>query len=444
MQLDNIIKNAHLISIDTRTIKKGDIFLAIKGRQFDGHDFVEEAFKKGARLAIVSRKPKQLSAYKKRLIIVTDTVRALGNIAASHRKSFDIPVIAITGSNGKTTAKDMVAHVLSSRYNALKNEASKNNLVGLPLTLLGLNKKHDVVVLEMGMNCLGEIDRLSEIAGPNIGVITNIGPAHTEFLGTLKNVFIAKKELLKHLARESAVLLNRDDLYLRSVKGPKCRKIYFGIEKKCDFQAKKLTYQRNKWSFSLDSYSTPGVERKFELGILGRHNIYNALIAISVARQFDIDFSAIAEKIKSYKQSCPMRLNFKNVRGVGILDDSYNSNPMSMQCAIHALVRYQTSGKKIIVTGDMLELGKKAKTMHKTLGRTVASSPIDVLITQGRLSVFVNNEAKRKGMGGIYHATSHRDAAGFLRKIVKPGDAVLVKGSRAMQMERVIEEFKGA
>ncbi len=437
MQLKNVVKNAHLISIDSRIIKKGDIFIAIKGRRFDGHDFAEEAFKKGAKFAIVSREPKKLrSNYKKHLIIVKDTVKTLGDIAASHRAKFNIPVIAVTGTNGKTTAKDMVAHVLSSRYNVLKNETSKNNYIGLPLTLLKLERKHDVAVLEMGMSRFGEIDRLSKIAKPRIGVITNIGPAHMEFLGTLKNIFIAKAELLKRLREKGLAILNKDDRYLRSIKNLKCRKIYFGIDRRCNFQATKLLYRGNKWSFEVDE------KQNFEFSLFGRHNIYNALIAIAVAREFDIDFSTIAEKIRSYRQNSPMRLGFKNIRGIGILDDSYNSNPLSMECAIDTLARYVTRGKKIVVSGDMLELGKKAKTMHEAIGRMLASSPIDVLITHGRLSVFMNKEAKRKGMGELYHAPSHSDAAGFLRKIARPNDVVLVKGSRAMAMDKIIEEFK--
>ena len=430
--------NPKLISIDSRTIKKGGIFVAIKGRRFDGHDFVKEAFKKGAKLAIVSRKPKLAPRHKKRLITVRDTVKALGDIAASHRAGFNIPVIAITGTNGKTTAKDIVAHVLSSRYNVLKNETSKNNYIGLPLTLLKLEKKHDVAVVEMGMSRFGEIGRLSEIAKPDIGVITNIGPAHMESLGTLKNIFIAKSELLKRLRGDGPAILNKDDAYLRGIKGLKCRKIYFGIDSSCSFQATNLSYRKNKWSFRLNG------KEAFEFSLLGRHNIYNALIAIAVARRFALDFSTIAEKIRSYRQILSMRLGFKNIRGIGILDDTYNSNPSSMECAIDTLARYNTRGKKIVVSGDMLELGKKAKTMHEAIGRILARSPVDVLITHGRLSMFMNKEAGHGGMDGLYHARSHSDAADFLRKIAKPSDVVLVKGSRGMRMEKVIEKFKGA
>lgn len=435
--IENLAKYASSIFIDTRTIKKGEVFIAIKGKRFDGHDFVEEAFKKGAKLAIVSRRPKNLSlGYKDRLIKVKDTVKALGDIAKTHRLKFNVPVIAITGSNGKTTTKEMVTHVLSAKYNVLKNETSKNNLIGLPLTLLELEEKHSAVVLEMGMNHLGEIDRLSEIAKPHIGVITNIAPAHLEFLYNLKNVFIAKSELIKRLSREDTAILNKDDIYLRNIKGISAKKVYFGIDRRCPFQTENLLYRNNMWHFSIDKTAN------FELHLLGRHNIYNALVAIVIARQFDMCFSTIAERIKSYRQICPMRLEFRNIRGVEILDDSYNSNPRSLECAINTLAEYDTDGRRIVVSGDMLELGKQARAMHQSLGKTLAAGPIDGLVTLGPLSKFMNKEAKRWGMNTLYHAKSHNDAASFLKKITRPGDVILVKGSRAMEMEKVIEEFR--
>lgn len=434
--IEHVLKNPGNISIDTRTMKKGDIFLAIKGDRFDGHCFVKEAFKKGAKLAIVSKTPQLPAVYKSRLIRVKNTVKTLGNIARLHRIKFNTPVVAITGSNGKTTVKDMVAHVLASRYNVLKNETSKNNLIGLPLTLCKLQKKHGAAVLEMGMNHFGEIRKLSEIAKPAIGVVTNIGPSHLKFLGTLKNVFKAKAELFEYLREEDTVILNVDDAYLRNPKKVKAKKVYFGIEKKCFFQAKNLIHVKNKWTFSL------GKEKGFELTLLGKHNIYNALVAIAVARQFGIEFPAIKKRLKTFRSACPMRLESKHVRGVEILDDSYNSNPLSMECAIDTLAGHVTRGKRIVVTGDMLELGKNAKSMHEEVGSLIACGPFDTLITMGRLSRFTKNRARDKGMQSLYHAASHRGAASLLKKLTRPGDIVLVKGSRGMRMEKVIEEFK--
>lgn len=423
------------ISINSRTIKKGETFIAIKGAAFDGHDFVGEAFKRGASKAIISRGVRVASKYKNRLIKVKDTVEALGEIAKSHRARFKIPVIAITGSNGKTTAKDMAYAVLSAKYRVLKNETSKNNLIGLPLTLLKLRRKHQVAVVEMGMNRRGEIAKLSKIAKPQIGVITNIGPAHLEFLGKLKNVFAAKSELLRGLSAGDTAILNKDDRYLSHIKRLKCRRIYFGIEKDCAFRAKNLAHKGNRWFFSLG-------RKRFELSPLGKHNIYNALVAIALARQFGVDFTTIGKRLKLFKKAPPMRLEFKNIRGLEILDDSYNSNPLSMERALDTLAGYDTKGRRIIVSGDMAELGKRAKVLHEEIGRKIANTPADFLITLGPLSKFTKNGASKNGMSGLYHAESHDDAADFLKKTAKRGDVVLVKGSRAMQMEKVVKGLK--
>lgn len=438
MKADKIAKEAKRISIDTRTIKKGDIFIAIKGKVFDGHDFVMEALGKGARLAVVSKVPRLPAKYKTRLLRVKDTVRTLGEAARLHRAKFNIPVVAITGSNGKTTAKEITSHVLESGYRVLKNKTSQNNLIGLPLTLLRLERKHGVAVLEMGMNCFGEIARLTEIARPHIGVITNIGPAHLERLGTLRNVLRAKSELPERLSARDIAILNKDAACLRGIKGVRAKKIFFGINEKCRFQASGLSCTKNRWRFSI------GEKRGFGLSIPGRHNIYNALIAAAVARQLGIAFSAIKKRIKSYKEVPPMRLQFKSVRGVRILDDSYNSNPSSMQCAVDTLAKCDTGGRRIVVSGDMLELGKSAKNLHEFIGRVIARSPVDILITLGSLSKFMNNEARRKGMAGLYHTLSHDEAAETLKKIARPGDVILIKGSRETQMEKVIARFKGA
>lgn len=432
MRIEEIIQNPKLISIDTRTIKKGDIFVAVEGKQFDGHDFVREAFRKGASAAVVSKTPKIPRRYKKHLIRVKDTVEALGETAKAHRRKFNIPVVAITGSNGKTTAKDLTSCILSSHYNVLKSEASYNNLIGLPLTLFKLDHTHDAAVLEMGMNHPGEIGRLSEIAMPTIGIVTNISPSHIGYLKTLENIFAAKSELLKALTRRGKAILNADDPFLRKIKSLKAEKVYFGIERECRFQAKKLSYRANRWFFSLG-------KRRFRLPLLGRHNIYNALIAIAVSRELGIDFTTIKKKLFSYTQNSPMRLASRDFHGIHLLNDSYNSNPTSMRCAIDTLRRYDARGKKIVVSGDMMELGEKAKKMHQAIGRVIASSNVDVLVTLGRQSLFMHNEAKKKGMTDIFHAELHCEAAEFLKKMAKPGDVILFKGSRGMEMEKIIK-----
>ena len=288
------------------------------------------------------------------------------------------------------------------------------------------------------MNHPGEIDRLCEIAMPHIGVITNIGPSHLEFLDSLKKVFEAKSELLRRLPKKGVAILNEDDPYLRNIKWLKCKRLYFGIEKKCDFRARDLRYAKGRWGFSIKK------GHKFVFPLLGRHNVYNALIAIAVGRQFGIDFSVIKKRLRLYNEGPPMRLELKKVHGFEILDDSYNSNPVSMEGAIDTLARYNTRGKRIVVSGDMAELGRHAERMHGTIGRKIGASSVDILVTLGRLSRFTDKGAKEKGMKNIYHAESHNDAAGFLRRFARAGDVILIKGSRAMQMERVIENLKGA
>ncbi len=431
--IKGLTEKACLISTDSRTIKKGEIFLAIKGRRFNGHDFLEKAFDKGAFSAVVSEGGE--SAPQGKIIKVKNTVKTLGDIARARRRKFNIPVVAVSGSTGKTTAKEMIAHVLSAKYNVLKSENSNNSFVGLPLTLIKLNKRHRVCVLEMGMNHAGEIDALCKIAKPDIGVITNIGPAHIGFLGSIRNICGAKKELLNNLPARGTAILNRDDAYLKGLRGFGCQRAYFGIDEKCDFRAVNPARGKNGWRFLVG-------KEVFELGLPGRHNIYNALAAIAVGRQFKISLKLISRRIKSFRQKCPMRLELKKVRGIKIMDDSYNSNPSSMAAAIEALADCRTAGKKIIVSGDMLELGPRAKAMHEGLGRAIAKSPAEVLITLGALSKFTNRTAAQKGVKVLFHAATRGEAAGFLKKTAKPGDVVLVKGSREMRMEKIIEEFK--
>lgn len=437
MKLENILYKPGTITTDSRNIKKGDIFVAIKGKKYDGHDFAESAFRKGAALVIVSKKAKVSAKYKGRLVRVKNTLDALGYLAKKNRRRFNTPVIAITGSAGKTTAKEITFHILSAKFNVLKTRASENSFIGVPLTLTRLDKKHDLVVLEMGMNHLGEISKLCDIAKPSCGVITNIGLAHIGFLKTLNNVFKAKSELLKKLPKNSLAILNKDDTYLENVKKIKCRKIYFSINKKSKFQAKNISFRKNRWFFSI------GNTKNFELSLLGKHNVYNALIAISVARAFGMNFSTIKKRLKSYKNNCPMRLEFKKIKGINILDDSYNSNPLSMEKALDTLVGYKTNGKRLVVSGDMLELGRRSREVHENIAEMIAERPIDALITLGDMTRFTNRRAKNLGLKCLYHASSPRRAAYLLKKIVKKGDVILFKGSRETNTESVIKELKG-
>jgi len=367
------------VSIDTRTIKKGELFIAIKGSHFDGHDFIKEAIKKGAG-CIAASSFKSMGNVPRgtcNLIKVKDTLKALGDIAAFYRQDFRVTAIGITGSNGKTTAKEITSDILVKRYSLLKNRGTENNLVGLPLTLLRLKKHHEVAILEMGTNHLGEIARLTEILDPKIGLITNIGPSHLRFLKDKEGVLSAKRELPDRLGRGSTLFLNGDDPLLSRLR-PKCNVVRFGTNRENDFRAGAIDSKRSL-SFTLNG------RHKISTNLIGRHNIYNILAGIAASFEMGIDISLIKEALLNFKPS-GMRMEIDRVEGIDIINDAYNSNPLSLECAIKTLSGLRTKGRRIIVSGDMLELGRKARFFHARAGRLIADSSINALITVGRLS----------------------------------------------------------
>jgi UDP-N-acetylmuramoyl-tripeptide--D-alanyl-D-alanine ligase len=422
------------ISIDTRTIKLGDAFLAIKGNNFDGHDFVSAAVKRSAAALIISKKksvsfPKDLP-----VVLVKDTNKALGDIARFHRRRFKIPVVAITGSNGKTTTKEMAAALLKVRFPVLKNEGTKNNHIGVPLTLLKLNPRHRTAVLEFGTNHPGEVGYLAGIALPTVAVITNIGPSHLEFFRNLPAVFREKKDILSGLKKNGTIILNNDDQFLSRLKGKDFRIITFGIKNKSDFQAANILRERERLSFAVNRKS------KFILNTPASHNIYNALAAIACARILGVKDSAIKKTLAIFKFPAA-RLEIKAGRGIKIIDDTYNANPLSFRSAVEVLAGYNSKHRKIIVCADMKELGKKSFWWHFSLGEYIGHSAVDMLITVGKLARYISLGAKGAGWSAerICQVDSARQACQCLQKILRPADIVLVKGSRSMGMERVVE-----
>jgi UDP-N-acetylmuramoyl-tripeptide--D-alanyl-D-alanine ligase len=424
------------ISIDSRTIKNNEAFIAIKGNNFDGHNFIDEAIKKGSSCIIKEARPETLKPKNTAFIEVKDTQKALGDIARIHRNKFDIPVIAITGSNGKTTAKEMVARILSTRYNVLKNEGTKNNQIGLPLTLLNLKPSHNIVVLEIGTNHFGEVKTLSEIAQPNIGIITNIGPAHLEYLGNLRGIFREKIALIKNLKKPKIAILNADDDLLKIEVAKKIKSpliLGFGIKKRSDFFATDIKNQNGKVKFLLKKY-------KFTLRALGYHNIYNALIAIAVGRLFGIEYKEIALRLSGF--DFPRnRLKFRQLNKIRFIDDTYNSNPASLKQALDALANFKNKGRKILVMGDMLELGEKEEFFHCQAGRRIGRV-CDTFVAVGKLSQLAGRVARAYGLDArnIFNCESSRQARDVLFNKISPNedDVILVKGSRLMRMEYVI------
>jgi UDP-N-acetylmuramoyl-tripeptide--D-alanyl-D-alanine ligase len=427
------------ISIDSRTIRRGDAFIAIKGDNFDGHDFIKEAIRKGARAVVVRSQGQAVikSPAKIAFIEVKDTVKALGDIARFQRKRFALPVIAVTGSNGKTTSKDMIAWVLSGKFKVLKNAGTKNNHIGLPQTLLELNDSCDIAVVEIGTNHFGEVAYLAGICLPNIGVITNIGPSHLEYLRDLKGVLREKYTLIEHLKDPRIALINSDDVLLKGKLAKKTAAgviFGFGIKKRSDFFATDIRLIKGKIGFSIKQ------KYKFTLRTLGYYNIYNALAAIALGRIFGMEYKDISRRLADFIFS-QGRLNFVEFNKIKFIDDTYNSNPLSLRQALETLDNFRAGGRKIFVMGDMLELGKASEAFHRQGGQ-LAAGVCDVFITVGELSKFAAQAARVAGLASknIFTCDSVPQARDILFNKISPGpdDIVLVKGSRSMKMEEIL------
>lgn len=425
------------ISIDSRTIRPNEAFIAIKGNNFDGHDFIVEAIKKGASCVISepeTRNPEPGTAF----IEVKDTTKALGDIARFQRQKYDIPVIAVTGSNGKTTAKEMLAWVLSGKFKVLKNEGTKNNQIGLPQALLKLDSTHDIAVLEIGTNHFGEVGYLAKICRPNIGIITNIGPSHLEYLNNLNNVFKEKYTLVKDLKNPFIAVLNADDFYLRKKVAAGIKKpvaIGCGIKNQGDFFASEIRNYKDGLEFRVNR------ENKVTLKTLGCYNIYNALAIIAVARIFGLKYTDIVKQLASFE--FPQgRLRLIKLNRINFIDDTYNSNPLSLQQALDTLRSFKTKGRKIFVMGDMLELGNHSRLFHSQAGRAAAKS-CDIFVSVGELSKISAQAARCSGFNAknIFTCQAPSEARDILYTKILPGedDVVLVKGSRTMKMEEVLQ-----
>ncbi len=436
-------------SIDSRSINKDEAFICIKGDNFDGHKFIPEAIAKGAKAIIyqspghqVTKTPRHQDAGtpgKIAFIKVKNTIKALGDLARFNRQRYDIPVIAVTGSNGKTTTKEMISWILSAKFRVLKNEGTKNNHIGLPMTLLRLNDKHDIVVLEIGTNHFGEVANLSGICEPNLGVITNIGLSHLQYLRSLRGVLKEKYGLFKHLRKPGIGILNADDPYLRKKIFTKPKNeviISTGVRGAADFFASKIKSDKGKLFFYLNKH------HKFTLNTLGYYNIYNALQAIAIARIFGISEDGCAARLSAFDFP-EGRLKTIKFKGINFIDDSYNANPVSLGQALVALDSIKTSGRKIFLMGDMLELGGKEGFFHIRAGKQAAKI-CDVFITVGRLSRKAFKAALDDGFNkkNLYNCANSLTAREILFKKVAPGkdDVILIKGSHSMKMGEIIRK----
>ena len=434
---EHVVNN---LTIDSRRVKPGDLFFAIVGENNDGHNFIPEAVDNGAKVVITSRSIKPYSGVA--IVLVRDTTLALQDLALIVRERIkDLKVIGITGSAGKTTTKDIMASIISQEKKALKSKGNFNNEYGLPLSILDLEGSEEVAILEMAMRHKGDISRLAEIAKPEIGVITNIGPAHLENLKTIENVASAKSELLTGLKAGGIAVLNYDDEYIREMvnKFKDLNKITISLKDEAvDYYADQIEFIKNgeESRFRVheedDSYT-------LEMDRAGEHNIYNALAAIAVARVLDISWDSIKNGLKDIEVT-ELRQEIRNLDGVKIINDSYNANPLSMKAGIDSLINIE-GDRKIAVLGAMLELGRIENAAHREIGKYLYKNGIDVLVGVGNMGEFIAEGAIEAGMAeqNIYVYKTNEDAASFLNNIMKSGDAILVKGSRALEMEEIVD-----
>ena len=442
------------VSIDSRAVEGGALFFALEGAHSDGHRFVADALKRGAFAAVVRTDWAEAHAELSGVLIgVDDPLTALAQLAGWYRRRFTLPVVAITGTNGKTTTKDMAACVLSSKHRVLKTGASFNNHIGVPLTLLRLSSRHDVAVVELGMSAPGEITALSELVRPSVGVITNVGPAHFEAFESVEDIAAAKGELLSALDETAAAVLNADDPLVMSQRDRfGGRVVGFGIEHPCAFRAEKIVLNgRGRARFSVRETSAA-------LNIPGRHNIYNALAAMAVGSLFGISPDEAAGALKDAATS-PMRMEVTERNGVTFLNDGYNANPVSMRSALETLTDFgfrisdcglkdpknpkSGAGRKIAVLGDMLELGAITPKAHEEVGRVAAARGVDALFCFGAFAKHIRTGAIRAGMTeeAARHFDEKSQVSEILERLLRPGDVVLIKGSRGMRMEEILEKL---
>lgn len=431
------------VTTDSREIGTGDLFIALKGENFDGHDYINEALQKGAVGAIVVNTDKILTdLYKEIAIIqVKDTLAALQHLAAAHRNRFELPVIAVTGSVGKTTTKDILADCLQNNYQVLKSEGNFNNEIGLPLTLLRLNSYYEAAVVELAMRSRGEIAQLASLCRPAIAIITNVEPVHLETMGSLENIAQAKCEVLQNV--EAFAVINGDNNYLKqAAEDYSCSKYTFGYNKDCDFRIVDAHINKRKlWIKAKILEET--VDMKFPLPVLRLAPAITA--AAGVAMLMGINTSDIQTSLSGYEPS-GNRLSMINLpQGGLIINDTYNANPLSMAAAVET-ARELADGRRIVaVLGDMFELGEYEQQGHLEVGREVALSGVDLLVTIGTRAKNIARGARETGMTEkqIAHFTDFTDCHEYLHENLSEQDVILFKASRGMKLELIVDQWLG-
>ena len=433
------------ITTDTRKISNGDLFIALRGENFDGADFAADALNKGAAAVLIAEPisdpvQKALKKAKGAVLTVADTLTAYQAIAHAWRIKFDIPVVAITGSNGKTTTKDLTAAVLSGRGAVCRTAANYNNEVGLPLTLLGITAEDSAAVVEIGMRGMGQIAALAPVAAPNVGIVTNVCEVHMELLGSIENIAKAKAELVEAIPAGGTVILNADDARVAAMRARVAegvRVLTYGISADADVRAEALRCAADgsqfmvTWANERHDYSIP---------LAGRHNVSNALAALAAGFVLGLTPQEMQTGL-SHLAASKMRYEVHEVGAWRFINDAYNASPSSMRAAIETTASLY-AGRKIAVLGDMLELGAAAEEAHRDIGKRVAELGFEALVTYGPQARWMHEEAEEAGCT-VHHVETHAEAADVLKNLLADGDTVLFKGSRGMKMEEIIGLLTG-
>ena len=425
------------VSTDSRTIKPSELFVALRGENFQGHDFVEVSAKAGATGALVDLKWAGNVSNNFALLRATDTLQAYQALAANYRRALGLKVLAITGSNGKTSTKDFAAAVLARRFRVTKTEGNFNNHVGLPRTILEATSENEVAVWEIGMNHPGEIAALSKIAAPDAAIITNIGVAHIEFVGSREAIALEKGALAQAIEPQGTVVLNADDPFTEEIAARTRAKVVLAGTTGGTVRAIEIRQSAEGSEFTI----VEGAHRcRAQLPVAGSHMVQNALLAVAAGRAFGLSIEECAAGLAAAPLT-KARLQIKEINGVQFLDDSYNANTDSMKAALRTLVELDTEGKRIAVLGEMRELGGESERGHREVGETAATLGVNQLITIGDTADLIAEGARTAGLDKVSSVRSTAEAAKLLGEIAKPGDLVLIKGSRAARTEQVIEQF---
>lgn len=419
--------NIKSVSTDSRKIKSGDLFIALKGENFDGNDYALAAYEKGAVCCLLSRDAKVPEG--RAAVIAGNTKDALLSLASFYRSRFDIKVVGVTGSVGKTTTKEMIFCALSQTFKTHKTQGNFNNDIGLPLTLFGIDSSHEAAVVEMGMSARGEISVLTRAAKPDVAVITNIGLSHIEHLKTQENILAAKLEILEGLPKDGTVILNADDPLLSKVTGLPFKTVFYGLDKACEVKGEML---------SDNTVSVLG--ETITLSVPGKHNLLNACAAMAVSRSLGISPKDAARGISQFETDDIRQKVVKSDKGFEIICDWYNASPQSVSVALSLLAKRE--GRKIAVLADMLELGDYSKKCHEEIGAEAAGKGIDMLFTYGREAENMHKAALAAGCRAMHFETKD-ELSSCLLKTLQSGDTVLIKGSHSMKMQDIYEKIMG-